>query len=95
MNSSSFLTRYPEFDRVDPDTIGAVLDEVSNELNPALYGTRFEAAQGALAAHRLWLSPAGSGLRGESDQTDTSDYLKAFKQMSQWSVVVSKPARGW
>lgn len=95
MTSLAFITRYPEFDTVDPDVIAAVLAEVANELSGSNYGLRFDAAQGALTAHRLWLSPAGSPLRGDSDQTDTSDYLRAFKQMASGSVVVSKPARGW
>lgn len=95
MTSGQFITRYPEFDTVDPDVISAVLAEVAKELAGGNYGARLDAAQGALTAHRLWLSPAGSSLRGESDQTDTSDYLRAFKQMASGSVVVSKPARGW
>jgi len=94
MTRDGFVNRYPEFSTLDPDTISAVLTEVAAELGSS-YGTRFDAAQAALTAHRLWLSPAGMPLRGESDQTDTSDYLEAFKKMATASVVVSRPLRGW
>lgn len=81
MTSGQFITRYPEFESTDPDLVSAVLAEVGFGLDAAVYGNRFDAAHGALAAHKLWLSPAGVSLRGDSTQTDTSDYLKAFQQV--------------
>jgi hypothetical protein len=95
VNTAAFLIRYPEFGPIDPTLIVAVLTEVGTELNPTLYPTNYDAAQGALTAHRIFVSPAGLSLRGETDKLDTSDYLKMFKQMAQGSVVVSCPRRGW
>lgn len=99
MNTAAFLVRYPEFSVVDPALIGPVLAEVSTELNPnsdaTLYPANFDAVQGALAAHRIWVSPAGNSLRVDDADLSTSPYLSAFKQMVQGSVVVSSPRRGW
>lgn len=81
MTPAAFITRYPEFETTDPDLVSAVLAEVGFGLDPTVYGLRFDAAHGALTAHRLWMSPAGVSLRGDSTQTDTSDYLKAFQQV--------------
>lgn len=81
MTSQAFLIRYPEFETLDPDFVSAVLTEVGFGLDSSVYGLRFDAAQGALAAHKIWLSPAGSPLRGESDQAGISDYLKTFEQI--------------
>ncbi len=81
MTSGQFNARYPEFSTVDSTLVSAVLTEVGFGLDPTIYGLRFDAAHGALSAHRLWLSPAGVSLRGDSTQTDTSDYLKQFQQI--------------
>lgn len=79
--ASAFIKRYPEFSTVDPDTIAAVLTEAARGVDAGVYGARAWDAAAALAAHKLYLSPAGMSLRGESDQTDTSDYLKVFQQI--------------
>lgn len=99
MTSDQFSVRYPEFDTIDPDFVGAVLAEVGFQLDAALYGNRFDSAHGALAAHRIYISPYGSSLRGDSKQSDTSDYLKLFNQI-RWEVdnsalVASSCPRGW
>lgn len=78
---TAFLTRYPEFDTIDPDVIGAVLGEAARAVATDIYATRVDDAAMALAAHKLWVSPAGSSLRTESDQADMSDYLKAYQQI--------------
>lgn len=75
----AFATRYPEFSTVDPDVIDAVLAEAARAVDTDIYGARVSDAVAALAAHKLWLSPAGSSLRGESDQADMSDYLKVYQ----------------
>jgi len=81
MQLREFLTLYPEFDTVDADVVSAHLAETLLGLDVCVYGARLDAAHGALTAHELWVSPAGSPLRGESDQTDTSDYLKKFQRI--------------
>jgi hypothetical protein len=81
MQLREFLTLYPAFDTVDPDVVSAQLDETLLRLDPGVYGTSLDAAHGALTAHELWIGPAGSPLRGESDQLDTSDYLKKFQRI--------------
>lgn len=96
MDADAFGNRYPEFATVDVGLVEAVLAEVALELNdPTLYGTRYDAAQGALTAHRIWVSPAGISLRGEDADPSTSPYLAMFKQMVSSSVVASYPRRGW
>lgn len=97
MTNDQFTTRYPEFDTIDPDFVSAVLAEVAAEIDPTktLYGVRYDAAQGALVAHRIYISPFGSSLRGDNSDLSTSTYLAAFKQMAMGSVVVSSPRRGW
>jgi hypothetical protein len=81
MTSAAFLTLYPQFSVVDPAQVQATLDEVALGIDATVYGTRFDAAHGALTAHELFISPAGLSLRGESAQTDTSDYLKKFQRI--------------
>jgi diaminopimelate decarboxylase len=81
MDAVAFATRYPEFSTTDPDTVTAVLGEAARECATDIYGARVDDAVGALAAHKLFLSPAGLSLRTESDQADSSDYLKAYQQI--------------
>lgn len=81
MTATQFSVRYPEFDTIDPDFVAAVLVEVGFGLDPTVYGNRFDAAHGAYTAHRIYVSPYGSSLRGDSTQTDTSDHLKLFQQI--------------
>lgn len=81
MDYVAFLVRYPEFSTVDTALITAILAEVAFGLDAGIYGLRFAAAQGALTAHKLWLSPAGVSLRVDSDAKDKSDYLLEFQQI--------------
>jgi len=80
-DATAFLARYPEFATTDPDVIGAVMGEATRAVSAEIYGDRAGDAAAALAAHKLWVSPAGSSLRGESDELDMSDYLKAYQQI--------------
>jgi len=81
MTRDAFLTLYSQFSTLDPDIVEAQLAETLLGLDPTVYGARLDAAHGALTAHELWMSPAGMPLRGESDQTDTSDFLKKFQRI--------------
>lgn len=81
MDAGKFTTRYPEFTTVDPDTIGAILQEAARAVNADLFGVRTDDAVMALAAHKIFVSPAGMPMRSESDQLDTSYYLKAYQTM--------------
>jgi hypothetical protein len=81
MTKDAFLTLYSQFSTLDPDVVEAQLAETLAGLDPAVYGARLDAAHGALTAHELWISPAGMPLRSESDQVDTSDYLKKFQRI--------------
>jgi len=81
MDADAFITRYPEFSTTDPDTIAAVLAEAARAVDVGVYGARAWDAAAALAAHKLYISPAGMSMRGESDQADSSDYLKAYQKI--------------
>lgn len=81
MTSTSFLTLYPEFSPVDAGQLQGMLDEVATGLDPSVYGPRWDAAHGALTAHQLFISPAGLSIRGDSTETDTSDYFEKFKRI--------------
>jgi diaminopimelate decarboxylase len=81
MTSAAFLILYPAFTVVDPALVQATLDEVALGLDSTVYGNRFDAAHGAKTAHELFISPAGLSLRTDSDNTDTSDYLKKFQKI--------------
>lgn len=81
MTYAAFIILYPAFTVVDQTLVQAQLDEVALGLDPTIYGARFDAAHGALTAHELFISPAGLSLRTESDNTDSSDYLKKFQKI--------------
>lgn len=81
MTYDAFIVLYPAFTVVDETLVQAQLDEVALGLDATVYGARFDAAHGALTAHELFISPAGSSLRGESDNADSSDYLKKFQKI--------------
>jgi hypothetical protein len=79
----AFVTRYPEFSEcgLDPDFISSVLAEAQAGIDAIIYGTRNDAAVMAMAAHLIWVSPAGISLRTDTDKSDgdTSGYLKRFQ----------------
>lgn len=81
MTYAAFIILYPAFTVIDQGQVQAQLDEVALGLDVTIYGTRFDAAHGALTAHELFISPAGLSLRTESDNTDSSDYLKKFQKI--------------
>lgn len=81
MTVDDFTARYPEFTTCEPDVMTAMLGEAARAVSVDVYGNRTDDAVAALAAHKIFVSPAGLSLRTESDQTDTSDYLKAYQQM--------------
>jgi hypothetical protein len=81
MDAGDFLTRYSEFTTCDPDVLSAKLGEAARAVSVDVYGDRTDDAVAALAAHKIFVSPAGLSLRTESDQTSTSDYLKTYQQI--------------
>lgn len=81
MDVGEFTTRYPAFTTCDPDVMSSMLEEAARAVNVDIYGDRTDDAIAALAAHKVFVSDAGSSLRTESSQTDTSDYLKAYQQI--------------
>lgn len=85
MTYSQFIVRYPEFETTDPDFVAAVLAEAGFGIDVGVYGLRYDAAQGSLAAHKIYVSPYGVSLRGDSTSTETSEYLKSFQQIRRES----------
>lgn len=81
MTRTTFVNLYPAFSPTDPDVVDAFLAEVLLGLDPNVYGNRLDAAHGALTAHELWKSPAGTSLRSETADLDTSDYLRKFQRI--------------
>ncbi len=100
MDSDAFLDRYPEFDVADnQELVQANLDEAAGRMLGASFGSRYDEAHGALAAHMLWASPFGLPLRGDSDSPESSKYLDHYNQV--WAAIRAKSRvrtdepRGW
>ncbi len=63
MNLTNFRIRFPEFVNASNALIQATLDEAALELDSVVFDTKYDAAHGLLAAHKLALSPYGQGAR--------------------------------
>jgi hypothetical protein len=79
VNLEQFTARYPEFAKADKRLIQATLDEAAREVAKDIYRTKFDAAHGALTAHRLAISPFGRNAR-LSDGSITT-YWDAYDQI--------------
>lgn len=80
---SALAARYPEIADLDPSFLVAVINEAQAGIDPTIYGTRNDAAVMAMAAHLVWVSPAGISLRTETDKNneDSSGYMARFRQI--------------
>jgi hypothetical protein len=90
-----FTTAFPEFCGLDPEYIQIKLTEAARRVTTETYGDLADDVIKYHAAHRIWISPAGSSLRTDTDDASTSPYLKVMKELVQGSIVASRPSRGW
>lgn len=83
MDSAAFLVRYPEFENSADELIEAALAEALLSLNECVYGSKRDAAQGALAAHLLWTGPTGVTLRldGDKPSNEKSRYWQEYVRL--------------
>ena len=100
MTRREFLRRYPEFESDSTEPVASTLAEVENELVRDDFGEQFDAAHGALTAHRLWASPFGVSLRQEGESDYESKYLCQFNQIvaecqAGAAGVTGGASRGW
>ena len=77
---TDFRVRFPEFGQVDDSLVEAALDEAELELSTTIFRTQFDAAHGALTAHKLALSPYGQAARMVAKDGSTT-YEKHFNKL--------------
>jgi hypothetical protein len=80
LNLLGFRTRYPEFDPTSESLVQAALDEAALSVDATVYGGKYDAAHGALAAHLLWSGAFGTTTRldGDKEPESKSRYWQEF-----------------
>lgn len=68
---TTFRTSFPEFVRAPDSLIAAKLAEATRQIDPALWGDKFDDGVGYLAAHKLALSPFGNTAKLTPNTTTT------------------------
>jgi hypothetical protein len=83
LNILTFRIRYPEFATSGDPLAQAALDEAALSVAPAVYGQKFDAAHGALAAHLLWTGVSGVSIRldGDTKPDEKSRYWEEFARI--------------
>ena len=87
-----FLSRYPEFAKVDQPRINVALEDAENQMSRRVWGRIFEQGHHALAAHLLYVSGAltkSGNSNGKPAQSATS------KSAGGLSVGYSAPDAGF
>lgn len=87
MDLSAFRTRYPEFSSASDGLVTATLADAALRVDDDAFGTSYDMAHGLMAAHLLWASPFGSGMRLDGDtEADSSRYLVEFRRLTREKV---------
>ena len=83
MNLVTFRLRYPEFDPTSEPLVQAALDEAALSVDVTVYGQKYDAAHGALAAHLLWSGAFGTTTRldGDNEPESKSRYWQEFSRI--------------
>lgn len=89
MTLTQFRTRFPEFKLIGDEMVKAFMADAALELDANVLGTKYDAAQGYLAAHKLALSPAGVNARLSDSKDGTTTYSRHFK------AIIRKSASGF
>ncbi len=79
MNLAAFQAAFPEFALVDVVLIQAKLDHAETTVDAAIWGGRYDAGHGYMAAHLLSTSPLGQDAR-LSPSDEKSSYLEHYQR---------------
>lgn len=93
MDPAALKVRFPELKSCPVDTLQAVIDAASNELNSDELGAAYPEAWALLAAHKLAVSPYGRNARMLNDKGE-STYYTEFLAVLQRTVVPLTVAGG-
>lgn len=80
MDLATFRSVSPEFELVPDEMISATLAEAALEISPLVWGTKWDAGHRYLTAHKLALSPYGTGTRLQA-KDGGSTYLAHFEKI--------------
>lgn len=65
LDLATFRAQRPEFDKTEDSIVEMALDDAASQMDPKVYGAKFDLAQSFLAAHLLAKSPFGHSARLE------------------------------
>lgn len=82
MTLARFRTEQPEFEQVPDAYIQAYLDEATTELDPEIWGVKFDQGVKYRAAHKMALSPQGMAMKLVTNKGE-STYGAHFTELAQ------------
>ena len=91
MDLATFRIIFPETRPLTDPFIQAHLDLAANELDPLVFGARFDTAHGYYTAHRIAISPAG---RTAKLQTKSGTWLAEYEAILEGAVCMVRVGFG-